>query len=176
MSTHLNGTVSAATATTAPVSRTSRRLLAGLVLANPLWVGVSLIQAATRPGFDLTQSPLSMLASGDLGWIQIGNFIVAGLLAIAGAFGLRRAIPSRWAPRWVVIYGVGYVLSGVFTLEHQWIAHLIVGIIAFAALVATLITLTRHVARSGHRAAAAVSIVAAAFVVGANVATIHRTA
>lgn len=163
--------MSAHTATASHTAARSQVLLAGLVLANPLWLGVSLLQAATRPGFDLTQSPLSFLASGELGWIQVTNFVVAGLLAVAGAVGLRRAVPSRWAPRWVAVYGIGYVLSGVFTLEHHFVPHLIVGIIAFIALSAALITLARHLAQTGHRAAAVISVVAAAFVLGANVAT-----
>ena len=34
---------------------------------------VSLTQAATRAGFDLTRHPLSALSNGDLGWLQITN-------------------------------------------------------------------------------------------------------
>ncbi|WP_152361214.1 DUF998 domain-containing protein [Microlunatus speluncae] len=161
----------AAASATDPAAGAPRRLLLALVIANPLWVATSLIQAATRPGFDLTQQPLSLLSSGGLGWIQISNFVIAGLLVVAGAFGLRRTVPSRWAPRWVLIYGLGYVLSGAFTLEDQLLPHLIVGIIAFIAIAATLITLARHLARTGHRLVAVLSVIAAAFVIGANVAT-----
>ena len=154
-----------------PNTRGTAALLGALATSGPLWVVGSLVQAAAREGFDLTQEPLSMLAAGEFGWVQVVNFILAGLLAVAGAFGLRRTLSSRWAARWVVLYGVGYILSGVFTLEHQMVAHLVVGMIAFLALTAALIALARHFARTGHRAPAVGSVVSAAFVVAANVAT-----
>src|SRR4029450_10187220 len=73
--------------------------------AGPVWGAVSLAQAATREGFDLTRHPLSALANGSLGWLQIANFLVAGVLTIAGATGLRRALHGgrggTWVPRLV---------------------------------------------------------------------------
>ena len=65
-----------------------RLLLAG-VLAGPFYLTVALAQALTRPGFDLRRHDVSLLANGSLGWIQIGNFLVSGLLAIVAAVGLR---------------------------------------------------------------------------------------
>jgi hypothetical protein len=56
---------------------TSSLLRAGAV-AGPLWLTVSLTQATIRPGFDITRHPLSVLSNGDLGWIQITNFLTAG--------------------------------------------------------------------------------------------------
>jgi hypothetical protein len=53
-------------------------LLTCAVAAAPLWAVVSLAQAATREGFDLTHHPLSALSNGSLGWLQISNFLVAG--------------------------------------------------------------------------------------------------
>jgi hypothetical protein len=55
-----------------------------------LFVAVSLGQAFTRSGFDLTRHPLSLLSNGALGWLQITNFVVTGVLTLAGAVGLRR--------------------------------------------------------------------------------------
>jgi hypothetical protein len=37
----------------------------------------ALVQALTRPGFNLTRNALSLLDDGSLGWIQAANFIVA---------------------------------------------------------------------------------------------------
>ncbi|WP_193596914.1 DUF998 domain-containing protein [Microbacterium sp. YJN-G] len=74
----------------------SRALLGALAVTGPLWAAVSLIQAFTRPGFDLSRHPLSMLSLGDLGWLQIANFIVAGALAIIGARGLPPGSAARW--------------------------------------------------------------------------------
>src|SRR4030088_2017127 len=52
--------------------------------AGPFYVAVSLAQALTRDGFDLTRHAWSMLANGSLGWIQITNLIVTGLIVISG--------------------------------------------------------------------------------------------
>ena len=40
------------------------------------------LQILTRDGFDLRRHPLSMLALGEHGWIQVINFIVAGVLSM----------------------------------------------------------------------------------------------
>src|SRR5258706_11269109 len=64
------------------------------VVAGPVYVVVSLAQALTRDGFDLSRHSWSLLSNGDLGWLQISNFIVVGVLTIAFAVGLRRV----WSP------------------------------------------------------------------------------
>jgi hypothetical membrane protein len=62
----------------------------------PAWLVVSLVQAFTRPGFNLRRHAISMLSLGDLGWIQVTNFVLTGLLSIALAIGMRRALhPGR---------------------------------------------------------------------------------
>lgn len=167
----------------------SRALLGALAVSGPLWAAVSLIQAFTRPGFDLSRHPLSMLSLGDLGWLQIANFIVAGVLAIIGARGLRQATESAWAPRLVTIYGAGYILAGVFTLEpaagfpvgtptapptgmawHSGL-HLLSGMIAFIALAAALIVLGRVFSRRHERGWAWGAIIAAVVVILATFAS-----
>ena len=65
----------------------TKLLLTGGVLAGPIYILVGIAQILTREGFDITRHPLSMMSLGDLGWIQIANFIVTGLLVIAGAIG-----------------------------------------------------------------------------------------
>lgn len=96
-------------------------LLACGVVAGPLYVVVALLQVLTREGFDLRRHPLSLLSLGDLGWIQIANFAVSGLLAIAFAVGSRRVLyPGRagtWGPRLLVLYGIGLVAGGVFVAD-----------------------------------------------------------
>src|SRR3982751_5797551 len=99
-------------AITRPTSTTSTRtLLTAGAVAAPLWAGVSLAQVATRDGFDITRRPLSLLSTGSLGWLQITNFVVAGVLFLAGAGGLRRVMTGtpggRWAPRLVRTAGLG---------------------------------------------------------------------
>lgn len=100
---------------------TVRGLLACGVAAGPLFVGLTLAQAATREGFDPVTHPLSLLSLGDLGWLQIGNFIVSGLLALAGAAGMRRALTdgpaAKWGPRLLGLYGIALVWGGVFVAD-----------------------------------------------------------
>src|SRR5712692_8815139 len=95
-----------------------KALLACGLAAGPFYFAVSLAQAWTRPGFDLTRHPLSLLSTGDLGWIQITNFIVSGVLVVAGSVGMRRALrtgrASTWGPLLVGLFGVGLIGAGIF--------------------------------------------------------------
>ena len=67
-------------------------LLACGVALGPLFYVVVVAQILTRTGFDISKHPLSLLSLGNTGWIQIANFILTGLLAIACAFGMRRVM------------------------------------------------------------------------------------
>ncbi|MBO2446489.1 DUF998 domain-containing protein [Actinomadura barringtoniae] len=156
----------------------TRSLLAAAVISAPLWATVSLAQAATREGFDITRHPLSALSDGALGWLQITNFLVCGVLTIAGAVGLRRVLPSKWAPRLVAVNGAGMFAAGLLVMDpadgfpvgtpagmpasmswHSY-GHMISGSIAFTALIAACYVLGRHFGRSGDRARAVASRVA----------------
>jgi hypothetical protein len=160
----------------APTTRARSLLLAGAVAA-PLWATVSLAQAFTRDGFDLTRHPLSLLSTGSLGWLQIANFLIAGALMVAGAAGLRDVVPSRWVPRLLAVSGLGRIAAGVFTMDPadgfpagtpagpgvlSWhsFAHFASGTIAFGTLIAGCYVLARHFARSGDRRRAPASAAA----------------
>lgn len=99
----------------------TRALLACGVLAGPLFVVVAGIQVLTRDGFDLSRHPLSLLSLGELGWIQIANFVLAGALAVAAAIGMRRVLhPGRagtWGPVLIALFGVGLIAGGVFLAD-----------------------------------------------------------
>ena len=101
-------------------TRTSRLLACGIV-AGPLFLAVGLTQAFIRDGFDLSRHPLSLLSLGDLGWVQIANFVVTGGLFLACAVGMGRALgPGRggtWGPRLVGALGAGLVMAGVFVAD-----------------------------------------------------------
>ncbi|TCC52158.1 DUF998 domain-containing protein [Kribbella pittospori] len=103
------------------MSRSISPLLAAGIVAGPLFVGASLVEAFTRDGFDITWHPISLLSLGELGWIQITNFVVSGLLYVASAAGMRRALSagrgSVWAPRLVALTGAGLVVAGVCTAD-----------------------------------------------------------
>jgi hypothetical membrane protein len=70
---------------------TNALLVCGMI-AGPFYIVVGLIQALTRPGFDILRHDLSLLANGNLGWIQITNLVISGLLVIAFALGMRRVL------------------------------------------------------------------------------------
>jgi hypothetical protein len=99
----------------------TRSLLGYGILAGPLYLLVGLAQALTRPGFDLGRHPFSLLSNGNLGWIQIGNFVLTGLMTIAGAVGVRRVLRrgpgGTWGPRLVGVFGTGVLSAGVFRAD-----------------------------------------------------------
>ncbi|MET1076347.1 MAG: DUF998 domain-containing protein [Umezawaea sp.] len=151
------------TSTPTRETRTTRPLLACGVLAGPLYVVVSLAQALTREGFDLSQHAWSLLANGDLGWIQTTNFMVTGLLTVAAAVGLRRS--SVRGATLIGAYGLSLVGAGAFhadpvqgfpvgapdTTTPSWhgMLHLVVGGIGFACLVAACFVLAAGFSRAG---------------------------
>lgn len=104
-----------------PRRRTTRALLGCGVVAPPLFVLVFTATGALRTGYDPTYHPVSALSLGDLGWIQITNFVVTGLLLVAFAVGLRRALGrgrgSWWGPALLGTFALALVLSGVFVMD-----------------------------------------------------------
>jgi hypothetical protein len=152
---------------------TTRALLAGGVIAGPLFIITGLLQAFTREGFDLRRHPLSLLSNGDLGWIQITNFVVTGLLFTAGAVGMRRVLhPGRggtWGPLLIGAVGVGLVAAGVFvadpadgfppgtppgrpdTLSWHSGLHFLVAGLAYLSLIAASLVFARRFAALGQR-------------------------
>ena len=101
--------------------RLSNRLLACGVVAGPIYVVVGAVQMLIRDGFDPTRHALSLMSNGDLGWIQVANFLVTGVLVIACSVGMRRAMyPGRggtWGPLLVGVYGLGLVGAGIFAAD-----------------------------------------------------------
>ena len=155
-------------------ARITRSLLGYGVLAGPLYVGVSLAQALTRDGFDLSRHAWSLLANGDLGWIQITNFIVTGLATVAAALGLRRAPAGRLAPALIAAYGVSLVAAGMFradpaqgfpagtpeTTPISWhgALHLVIGGVGFVCVGAACFVLAGRFSRQGRRGLARFSL------------------
>ena len=107
--------------TPARADATTTWLLAGGVVAGPLFLAVWAVQALSREGFDPMRHPLSLLSLGEAGWVQILNFVITGALYLACAVGLRRRLrpgrAARWAPILIGMNGVGLVLAGVFLTD-----------------------------------------------------------
>ena len=102
---------------TKTLSLTRILLLCGAI-AGPLFILIVLIQDYTRPAFDPRLRPLSLLSLGEWGWVQIVNFVLAGVLNLLYAGGLWRKLhPGRagtWGPLLIGAYGLGLILVGIF--------------------------------------------------------------
>ncbi|MGI8715089.1 MAG: DUF998 domain-containing protein [Solirubrobacteraceae bacterium] len=142
------------------------------MLAGPFYVLVSLAQAVTRTGFSLRGDGWSLLVLGHLGWIQMANLAITGVMIIVGAVGMRRAVgrelvDGRWAPRLLAGYGVGLVFAGLFRadpangfpagtpagpaqhLSPHGMLHLFSGSVGFVCLTATCFVIARGMSRRG---------------------------
>lgn len=146
----------------------TRSLLAYGVIAGPFYLVVGLAQALSRDGFDLARHDMSLLANGPWGWIQVANLVLAGLMSIAAAIGVRRALHGgrggTWGPRLIGLYGAGLVAGGVFVADPMggfppgtvagpmsWhgMLHLLSGAVGFLGLVAACFVLARRFAGQG---------------------------
>jgi len=157
----------------------TRRLLACGILAGPIYILVGLAQILTREGFDMTRHPLSLMSTGDLGWIQIINFILTGLLVVLGAIGLHRAAVAdklwRRGALFIGLYGVGVIGGGLFvtdpslgfppgtpntypeTMSWHGLLHFIFGQLGFLALIIASFIFARYFAAARLRGWAAYS-------------------
>ena len=148
-----------------PATRVTRSLLGYGVLAGPVYLVAGLAEALTRSGFDLTHDDLSLLANGPLGWVHMTLLVLTGLMTVAGAAGLRRALGGApggtWGPRLVGAYGLGLVAAGLMVadpangfprgtppgpaahLSWHGMGHLAAGGAGFACLVAGCFVVAR---------------------------------
>ncbi|SBT54874.1 DUF998 domain-containing protein [Micromonospora narathiwatensis] len=158
-------------------------LLAAGAASGPLFLAVSLAQVLTRDGFDLSRQPLSLLSLGDHGWIQIANFVLSGLLALAGAAGLRRALrggpAGTWGPALVAVSGVGFIVAGALradpsmgwpagapegspeTMSWHSVGHGVGAMLAFGSLTVACLVFARRFQRLGERGWALFSVLCA---------------
>jgi hypothetical membrane protein len=169
------------TITAAPAPRTllacdrraaaTRSLLGYGPLAGLVYVVSGLAQALTRDGFDLTRHDLSLLANGRLGWIHVTTLVVAGLMTVAAAVGVRRALEggrgATWGPALLGTYGVALAVAGVFVadpmdgfpvgtpagppneISFSGGVHMAAGGLGFTCLVAATVVLARRFAQEG---------------------------
>lgn len=172
----------------------TRSLLGWGVVAGPFYVATGLVLALTRPGFDLTRHPLSLLMLGDFGWAQAANLIVVGLMVVAAAIGFHRALhESSRATRVAALlgaFGIGMIGSGIFPPDPMagfpagmveeatttGILHLAFGAIGFLALGAAAITTAGWFAEHGDTDTAQLSrgcgaVVIVGFLTGGALAT-----
>lgn len=98
-------------------ARTLLLLRCGM-FAGMTYVSVGLLQILLREDFDITRHPLSILANGRFGWVQIGNFLITGSLTLAFAMGVHRALRGRFGGTFGAVmlglHGVGLIGAGIF--------------------------------------------------------------
>jgi hypothetical membrane protein len=100
-----------------PVDR-AQSLLRNGVVAGPIYLAVGVIQGLVRDGFDFARHPLSVLANGQGGWVQVANFVVTGLMVIAAAMGLARALQPHKATSWLLgVFGASMLVAAVFRAD-----------------------------------------------------------
>lgn len=163
------------------VSRTRAMLMCGVV-AGPVFAAATVIQSLSRSGFDPRRHPLSLLSLGDLGWVQIANFVLAGVLVLVSAVGVRTVLrpgrAARWGPILLAIYGGGLVWAGVFVtdpafgfpagtpdggpVQLSWhgALHTLAPSVMNIALVAACVVFARRYASLGQRSWAAYCLIA----------------
>ncbi len=147
---------------TKTLSLTRILLLCGAI-AGPLFILTVLIQDYTRPAFNPRLQPLSLLSLGEWGWVQIVNFVLAGVLNLLYAGGLWRKLhPGRagtWGPLLIGAYGLGLISVGVFRTDPangfppgaiastgpSWhgVIHALGGLFIFVVLAAALTVFVR---------------------------------
>jgi uncharacterized protein DUF998 len=145
----------------------TRALLVCGIVAGPIYVVVGVIEMLTRTGFDLRRHSLSLLSNGDLGWVNMTLFVATGVLVLAGAIGMRRALrggrAGLWAPLLLGVYGLGLIGAGLFTADPafgfppgtpadanavSWhgLLHFVCGGLGFIALIAACFVFARRFA------------------------------
>ena len=102
-------------------TRLTRALLRGGVAAGPAFLTTALIAGAVRRDYRPLRHPVSTLALGPGGRLQVTNFVVTGGLYLGFAVGLARSSGPRRSPKAVPILvgsaGVGLIGAGVFVTD-----------------------------------------------------------
>lgn len=153
----------------------TRSMLGWGVVAGPFYLVVGLVLALTRDGFDFSRHPLSVLMLGELGWMQVTNLALSGVMVLVAGVGTARA-HARGTGIAVGIYGVAMIASAVFppdpmpgfppgqdgatTPGTSGILHLAFGGVGFVSLGVAALLLGAWFARRGEGRAAAWSRVA----------------
>lgn len=128
------------------------------ILGPALFTAVFLVlEVALGERYDRVAEVVSALEATPYGWVQRLNFVVFGILTIAFAVGLHRAVrPSRLGvagPALLGVSGVGLLLAAVFPLREDGTGitydpggHVVAGVMFFATSAIGLVVLSRRLA------------------------------
>ncbi len=102
-------------------SRETRRLALAGILGPPFFVIVFLVLGFIKPGYDPVVRFVSEGSIGELGWIQIVNFLVFGATLLVFSLALWQGFGPRLSGRigsvLIGIVGVGALAAGVFVAD-----------------------------------------------------------
>lgn len=120
----------------------ARKLAMAGIFGPILFTLLVILQSLLQSDYSDVKLPISALAAWPLGWIQIVNFGIFGLLMIAFAVGLHLGVERDRAgslgPLLLVLSGIGILLAGLFPWRsggadfHVPIAHRVGAVLAFA--------------------------------------------
>ncbi|WP_067541528.1 DUF998 domain-containing protein [Nocardia crassostreae] len=168
------------TTTSTPTTQ-ARRLVPAVGAGATLFIAAGILGGLTRDGFDMVKNPLSQLSTGDLGWLNIANFVISGLLVIAGAYGVREVLRGQpagaWGPRWLALHGIGLIAGGVFVTDpafgypegapalgpdtlswHGWL-HAVAPIVGMIGAVGAMVVFALRWRRAGRNGLAVYTVV-----------------
>jgi hypothetical protein len=103
------------------ITKKTKILLACGPAGSILFVLMFLIQGQVRKDYSALKIPISSLSIGELGWIQVANFLISGLLILLFAIGFRKATPllkdSGWTSIFIGASGGGLIGTGFFRTD-----------------------------------------------------------
>ena len=89
--------------------------------AGPLFISAFTIEGERRPDYKPLRHPVSSLALGGRGWVQVANFAATGMLYLAGAVGFSRSSDSdgcgRLGAAALGLTGLGLLGSAAFRTD-----------------------------------------------------------
>ena len=136
-------------------AQASLPLFAGAV-GPPLFVLVFLVDGLVHPAYNAVTDFVSELSRGELGWLQILNFVVFGAAMIVFAAGIRwgtrRAAGSVAGPPLFALIGASLVAAGIFvtdahtstTATTAGTIHQLVSLVVFAGVIAACFVFARR--------------------------------
>ena len=89
-------------------------LLFGVATAA-VFLLVAFVEGARRPAYEPAYHTISELELGPRGWIQRANFLVMAAGVFAYSVGVQRALDAPWVAGLLAVFGLGLLVSGVFT-------------------------------------------------------------
>jgi hypothetical membrane protein len=125
-------------------------------LAPVLFTALVIVQGIRQPDYSHIALPISALAAWPLGWVQVVNFCVAGVLCIVFARGIHRTVmPARRniGAQLLILNGLGLIAAGAFSwrmvngVPTETPAHVFGAIVTFLSLSIGLASLSRRLRR-----------------------------